>query len=313
MKRGPSRRAIRVGAALCCAVLTVAVARTLSARYARRYAERSALGIAAYLALVTRPSADRSDYDLGQLLVRARGLDLIPEWVSQVEVYHGTAPLVRATAGALPPTTLDRLRRLQTIEWRGGDVLVPLTDRDRWDVVGAVAVRIPELSPAWARAWSTLALLLTLAALVAYLRAAPRGEDARARALSFYWVASLALGIGAALDAGQAAQRGTDRWLAATRTLVQEAARSWARPTSADLAPAVRGGAIVPRDSNGEDSRRARIPVRLRAGRWAELRTAEPETRVWTLVLVALALLGPALVSVGLPRPPAPDGAVSVS
>jgi hypothetical protein len=313
MSRGAPRQVVILIAALCCAALTVAVSRALSARSARRYAERSAIGIAAYLSLVTRPLGDRSDYDLGQLLVRTRAVDLIPEWASQVEVYRGTAPLVHATAGALPPSTLDRLRRLETVEWRPGDVLVPLTDPDHWDVVGAVVVRVPVLGPRWFSGWGTPAFVVLLAAVAAYTRVSTRGERARRRALAYYWVAAFALAIGAVRDMVWTERHGTERWLAATRTLVQEAARGPAHPSLADLAPLAWGGTLTSRDSSALEPRDARTTVRLGSGRWAELRSTDPEAKAPVLCLLVLALLGPALVSVGaLPRA-APSGGVSAS
>jgi hypothetical protein len=298
-----ARQALLLGVALASAGCTVAVSRAVAARYARHYAERSAITIAAYLSLVTPPNADRSDYDLGQLLVRARALDLVPEWASQVEVYHGTAPLVRATRAPLAPATLDRLRREEAVEWRADDVLVPLTDRDQWNVVGAVAVRVPVLGPGWALP----ALVITLVALAAYTRA--RTPSLRARAHSFYWMAALALGIGAVDDVVGTAHGGTNRWLAATRILVQEAARVPGRPDLAELAAVARGGTLVPRDSGVLEVRLVRTSVRLGGGRWAELRSPQPDTRGWVLCLVGLVLVGPGVLSVGtLAREESPGG-----
>src|SRR6266704_2362591 len=109
---------------------------------------RSAASTAAYLALVTPAGPGGAGYDLARLLIRSRALDELPGLHARVEVYHGTAPLVHATAPGLAPETLDALRRRADVPWagagaaRGGRVaLAPLFDRQGWDVVGAVAAR----------------------------------------------------------------------------------------------------------------------------------------------------------------------------
>jgi hypothetical protein len=291
------RAAVLIVVSAASAGFTVLVSHTVATRYARRYAERSALSIAAYLALVTPPSADRSDYALPPLLIRARALDLVPEWASQVEVYRGTAPLVRATARTLPPATLDRLRRLEVVEWRDDDVLVPLTDGDLWNVVGAVAVRVPEPGPGWFGGFALPALLMTLVALAVYMHALARNAALRPRAHSFYWMTALVLGVVAVSDVVRSAHGSTERWLSGTRTLIQEAVRAPSRPDLADLALIARGATLVPRGAAAPVRGEARIAVRLAAGRWAELRTQKPVTGGWVLALLLLAVVGPALLS----------------
>src|SRR5207302_6630025 len=127
----------------------------------------------AYLTIVT-PSPPRggAGYDLPQLLIRARALEELPGFSGRFELYHATAPLVRATAPPLAAATLQRLRREVAVRWTGEAALAPLLDREGWDVVGAVAARpaagIWHLSP-----WSLGALLLLVVAGTQTVR--PRG------------------------------------------------------------------------------------------------------------------------------------------
>jgi hypothetical protein len=124
-------------------------------------------------------------------------------------------------------------------------------------------------------------------------------------------MAALALGLGAVEDVVRTAHGGTNRWLAATRTLVQEAARVPSRPDLADLAAVARGGTLLPRDSGGLEVRQARTTVRLGGARWVELRSPQPDTRGWVLCLVGLVLVGPVMLSVGTLARGASSGGVS--
>src|SRR2546426_4721130 len=147
------------------AVLPLVLARRERGRYERALAARDAAAAAAYLAIVTPAPLARggAGYDLPQLLIRARGLEELPGLSGRFEIYHATAPLVRATAPPLAAATLQRLRREVAVRWTGDAALAPLLDRDGWDVVGAVAARpaagIWPVSP-----WSLGALLLLLVA-----------------------------------------------------------------------------------------------------------------------------------------------------
>jgi multiple sugar transport system permease protein len=119
--------------------------------------------------------------------------------------------------------------------------------------------------------------------------------------------AAALLGLAAYADVRGAARRGTDRWLAATRLLVQEAATRLPGPRSrvarADLAPVTLGAELVDADSASQAPRRRRVrgetravvAARLGSGRWVEVRTApgEASTGVWLVVLLGVALVGP--------------------
>src|SRR2546423_14146092 len=109
-------------------------------RAERALAQRVAAATAGYLALVAPPARGSAGYDLPRLLIETRALDGLPGFAAELEVYHGTAPLVPATARPLSPAQFDRLRRHAAPRWAGTGTLAPLFDRDGWDVVGAVAV-----------------------------------------------------------------------------------------------------------------------------------------------------------------------------
>ena len=91
------------------AALTLSAARSVETRSARAFAARTAVTVAGYLALVTPAAKGRSGYDLPQLPIRARALATLPAWTPEVEVYHGTAPLLRGTAKPLAPADVDTL------------------------------------------------------------------------------------------------------------------------------------------------------------------------------------------------------------
>src|SRR5438067_127128 len=260
------------------ALMTLALARQALGRSARALAARDATAAAAYLTIVT-PSPPRggAGYDLPQLLIRARALEELPGFSGRFEIYHATAPLVRATAPPLPAATLQRLRREVAVRWTGEAALAPLLDRDGWDVVGAVAAR-PAAGTWPVSPWSLGALLLLLAAL--------------------FGVAVFAELRGAAGDA-------TDEWLYDTRLLMQEAAARIpeVRSVPASLATLARGAEIVPGDSGPAEAwrraaggvSRAVVAVRLAPGRWVELRArpGEAGTAGWLPVMLGLAALGP--------------------
>src|SRR5438046_8127903 len=120
------------------ALMPVALARQARGRSEQALAAQDATAAAAYLTIVT-PSPPRggAGYDLPQLLIRARALEELPGFSGRFEIYHATAPLVRATAPPLPAATLQRLRREVAVRWTGEAALAPLPDRDRWGAVGA--------------------------------------------------------------------------------------------------------------------------------------------------------------------------------
>src|SRR2546426_4564223 len=94
-------------------LLPLTLAQRARGRYERALAAREATAVAAYLTVVTPPPrAERAaGYDLPQLLIRARALEELPGFSGRFEIYHATAPLVRATAPPLAAATLQRLRR----------------------------------------------------------------------------------------------------------------------------------------------------------------------------------------------------------
>src|SRR5882724_12833869 len=146
-------------------LLPLTLAQRARGRYERALAAREATAVAAYLTVVTPPPrAERgAGYDLPQLLIRARALEELPGFSGRFEIYHATAPLVRATAPPLPAATLQRLRREVAVRWTGEAALAPLLDRDGWDVVGAVAAR-PAAGTWPVSPWSLGVLLLLVGA-----------------------------------------------------------------------------------------------------------------------------------------------------
>src|SRR3989449_4551555 len=159
------------------AVLPLVLARRERGRYERALAARDAAAAAASRAIGTPapPGRGGAGYDLPQLLIRARALEELPGFSGRFEIYHATAPLVRATAPPLAAATLQRLRREVAVRWTGDAALAPLLDRDGWDVVGAVAARpaagIWRVSPLALRA---LLLLLVAGAQTVAGLAQPR-------------------------------------------------------------------------------------------------------------------------------------------
>src|SRR5439155_1707486 len=98
--------ATAVGVAGGIAATALAVSRWQEGRFERAAALRIAATTAAYLAVVVPAASDSTDFDLSKLLVQARALTTLPGRTSAVEVYHGTAPLVDATAPPLPAAAL---------------------------------------------------------------------------------------------------------------------------------------------------------------------------------------------------------------
>jgi multiple sugar transport system permease protein len=323
-------------AAIIAAALTLGVTRGVQNRYERDFAFRMARTTAKYITTVTpappppapprptRPPARRPavrapappraqspapasrGYHLPQLLTNARALRTIPGWTSEVEVYHGTAPLVDATA---PPLTTEDLVWLDSADrsgdrWRGPLALVPLRDHDGREVVGAVGVRprtLPRgpLPGGLGFVWPAALLAVVAAGVIAFRQHSLRRGG--------YAVAALLLAVAGYADVRFAARQTTDRWLADTRRLLQEAASRLPPPrtraVSPELVALVDDAEIVPGDPGESPPRRLRIDGRRRAvaavligpGRWVELRTvpAEDATVGWGIALLACAFLGP--------------------
>jgi multiple sugar transport system permease protein len=310
-------RALGFAGVVLAALATLGAARWASARYERGLAQRAAATTAAYLSLVTPAAKSGAGYELPRLLIESYAVGELAELTSRVEVYHRTAPLVHATAPALPHAVFERLRRQAAPQWHAGAVLAPLFDRDGWDVVGAIAV--------WPRAGAgpsigtLLALLVALAAgamAVGAVGSGPvlQGERGKWRGWSgrspaWYGAAAVLLGIAAYRDVRAVATDSTDRWLVDTRLLMQEAMARVpdARSSVAILAPITREAEVGLGDSAGPEAwrrqvggmRRAAVAVRLAPGRWAELRVVPAEAGAggWLVVTLGLALLGPCVAA----------------
>jgi multiple sugar transport system permease protein len=278
------------------------------ARAARTLAERDATAVAAYLALVT-PGTRRggsADYNLPQLLIRAHALDGLPDFAGRFEVYHATAPLVRATAPPLSAAALEQLRHGVAVRWihEAHASLAPLLDRNGWDVVGAVAARAD--GSEWSfPPWLIAAWLLLLVAAGQAVRAMGGAPGGAYQALRRYGAAAALFGAAAFAGVRLAAADATDRWLDDVRLLLQEAAVRVpdVRSAPGQLAGIARSAEIVPTDSGSVAPRRrdvagavrAAIVVRLAPGRWVELRSrpGEDGTIVWLPLLLGVASLGP--------------------
>src|SRR5213595_2617963 len=287
------------------ALMPLALARQARGRSEQALAARDATAAAAYLAIVT-PSPPRggAGYDLPQLLIRARALEELPGFSGRFEIYHATAPLVRATAPPLPAATLQRLRREVAVRWTGEAALAPLLDRDGWDVVGAVAAR-PAAGTWPVSPWSLGALLLLLVAGARSVAAIGTPRQAWRDSLGPYGLVAALFGVAVFAELRGAAGDATDEWLYDTRLLMQEAAARIpeVRSVPASLATLARGAEIVPGDSGPAEAwrraaggvSRAVVAVRLAPGRWVELRArpGEAGTAGWLPVMLGLAALGP--------------------
>jgi multiple sugar transport system permease protein len=293
-------------------VLPLAAVHWARGRGARTLAERDATAVAAYLALVTPGARQGADYNLPQLLIRAHALDGLPGMAGRFEVYHATAPLVRATAPPLDAVALEQLRHAVAVRWidDAHASLAPLLDRNGWDVVGAVAARAD--GDGWGfPPWLIAALLLLLVAAGQALRAMGGPLGIQRQVVRQYGAAAALFGVAAFAGVRLAAAGATDRWLDDVRRLMQDAAArvSDVRSAPAQLAGIARDAEIVPTDSGSAAPRRrdvagavrAAIAVRLAPGRWVELRArpGEDGTILWLPLLLGAAALGPLAVWLG--------------
>jgi len=304
----------KIAAALA-ALLPLLAAGWAAAGAERALAVRMAETTTAYLTLVTPAAPGSADYDLIRLLVQARALARLPGWEGRLEVYRGTAPLVRATQGSLSARTMAALRRRGGVLWWNGAALAPLKDKNGGEVVGAVAVTMRPTGEAWRRgAFGGLALPAVLAAIVLALRAA--GPAAPRPTIRAHAALALLVGLAAYANARGAARDATDRWLDQTRLLVQEATARLPTTDLAHLAATIRpvaqaggdgadlrtGGdsaAIRVRRVRVGDERQAVVAIRVGWGRWLALRTrpAETTTGGWLWLCLALAGLSPAVAA----------------
>jgi len=112
------------------ALLPLVLGQRVRGRYERALAAREATAAAGYLTIVTPLARGGAGYDLAQLLIRARALEELPGFSGRFEIYHATAPLVRATAPPLAAAALQRLRREVAARWTGAAALAPLLNRE---------------------------------------------------------------------------------------------------------------------------------------------------------------------------------------
>jgi ABC-type sugar transport system permease subunit len=241
---------------------------------------------------------------LPQLLTQARALRTLPGFTSDVEIYHGTAPLVDATAVPLSPDDLTALDSAARGLWRDGAAVVPLRDHDAREVVGAVAVRPRPVPRGPLPGGIGFALPVAVIALATATTIALRRMPLRRGG---YALIALALGVAAYVDVRGAARQSTDRWLTDTRRLLQEAATRLPPPRTRvavnDLAALVPDAELVAGEPGEFAARRVRVDGQRRAvvavligqQRWVELRTTPDEdaTLPWLVVLLACAFLGP--------------------
>jgi ABC-type sugar transport system permease subunit len=270
-------------------------------RAARDWATRAAQTAAAYLALVTPTAPGTTGYDLARLLAQARGLATLPGWTGAVEVYHGTAPLVRATAAPLDAAAFAVLREREMVQPLGDARLVPLKDKDDWDVVGAVAVRAGDATPSLLSGW-TLVLLMALGVTGAL--AADRRR--RMRVIVVLGLAAVLVGVTGYRVAVTVSRAATDHWLMRARVLLSEVgARLPSRNAAAAagrLAGLVRGAQLAVGDSGDTGVQRAVVAagprattrVRLAPGRWLVLTILPGEATVggWLPVTLGVTTLG---------------------
>jgi len=317
-------------AATLAAVFTLGVVRLAQRHYERAFAFRIAHTTAAYIATVTpapvpptppppprvsrRPPRQTPaplptstpvlhSYDLPSLLTQAHALRTLPGWSSNVEVYFGTAPLVDATRAPLSPDELSDLAATGG-RWRDGIALVPLTDREGQEVVGAVAVQPRSMPHGPLPGGFGFSFPAALIAVAAACVIAVRQHSLRRGG---YVGAAMLLAVASYVDVRAAARQSTDRWLFDTRRLLQEATKrlppSRARTPIPDLAGMVRDGEIVAGEPGESAARRIRVDGERRAvvavlvgpQRWLELRSvpAEIEAPRWLIGLLPAALLGP--------------------
>jgi ABC-type sugar transport system permease subunit len=269
-------------------------------RAARDWATRAAHSAAAYLALVAPTAPGATSYDLARLLAQARGLASLPGWTGAVEVYLGTAPLVRATAVPLDAAEFATLREREIVQALGDAQLVPLKDKDDWDVVGAVAVRVGDVTPSlFGRTLALLAVLGVTGAIAADRRR-------RTRVLIVLGLTAVLAGVTGYRVAVEGARRATDGWLMQARALLGEVGarvptRS-AATAAVRLAPLARGADLSVSDSGDTGVQRVVVAagpraitrVQLMSGRWLALTVLPGEATLggWLVVTLGLGALG---------------------
>ena len=210
----------------------------------RRYAERTAASAAAYLTVVTpRPHGEP---DAGELLGHARALSTLPGWTPDLEVYLGTAPLVRGTDAPLDLRTVAALAAAGTPRWIEGAAYAPIAGTVPGRPVGAVRIRPPRVPDPFGP-W--LGALLAITACAGLAAAAQLHRRHGAWWLGAYAAGALAFGGVAAGAAVTGVRASTARWLRETAVLVQEAGSRVPRApwgaTASSLRPIAADGRLV--------------------------------------------------------------------
>lgn len=297
----------RLGAALLALLAglgALVVGNAVARRAEREAATHAGQSAAAYLTFVTPAIRGTAGYDLTRLLAMARRLSSQAGWAGQVEVFLGTAPLVRATAAPLPSALFATLRDREAATLHDDAMLVPLKDRDDWDVVGAVAVRVGGVAPPLLAGWDyvVLALLAVTGALVVRL---PRGG------MVACVLAAVLAGLSGYRQTAVASRQATNQWLDRARGLIEDAGSRISPRTAATMLPRlialVPGADLVPSDSGSSQIARgvvagspvAEVRLRVVQRRWLALRVLPGEVVVngWRIVTIGIALLGPLLAA----------------
>jgi len=286
--------------------LPIAAARLATARAEDSLSERVAYAVAGYVALVTPAAPGRPGYEPRQLLVTARGLRTLPGWSAPVDVYAVRTPLLAAGGPGLPSATWRDLQRLESPVRLGAGTLVPLKDREAWDVVGAAWVGRRSAPRDRRPVWTGLAVAL---AALGGVWAVGRGRGLRRVTMATFAAAALVHGgMCAAVVRGAAAWSG-DRALRDIRTLIGDAPARLpvvrSRVPLAQLARVVQGTGVTLAEADSaqgtmirrvETARgpRAVAPIRLGRRRWLSATMVPLEARQggWTLAALGLALVG---------------------
>jgi multiple sugar transport system permease protein len=191
----------------------------------------SATAVGGYLSLVTPVIPGTSDYQLPALLSAANTLAADPEWNNRLQVAWRSAPLLHDSIGlsSLAPATMALLADgYATVQVKRDGIpvtLAPLLDHDRWNSVGWVATwHSLEQESGPSAAWP-IALMTTLATLLAAHLARPYQSGRRRwTAASLAVVAMLLLAIQAGQRVSAAARLSTDVVLSRARELAERAA-----------------------------------------------------------------------------------------
>ena len=270
-----------VGVATAAGLGALVVGHGVARRAEHEAAARAARTAAAFLAIVTPSTSGGAGYDLVQLLAQSRGLGRLPGWAGRIEVYHGTAPLVRATAAPLSADVFAELRDREATRFLEGAMLAPLKDREDWDVVGAVAVTPVATEPVLA-GWN---LVFLVAFAITGGLAVTGKRWRRRRAVIACWGVAVIVGVAGYLQAVQGERDATDRWLNETSLVLERAAarvpqrggslviRLAPIGREADLTPSDSGPAAVQRVTEA-GVRFAEVRVRLTRAQWVRLRAA---------------------------------------